>query len=81
MFYTEFISASKKHIDWIREEIFYRIKIFGHITKAKKNSCYQLKYAKKESTILLRKLYYKKNLICLRRKRLKIKKILGSIVK
>jgi len=81
MFYSEFISASKKHIDWIREEIFARIKISGHITKAKKNSCYQLKYAKKESTILLKKLYYKKGLICLRRKRLKIKKILGSIVK
>jgi hypothetical protein len=81
MFYTEFISASKKHIDWIREEVFLKIKISGHITKAKNNSCYQLKYAKRESQILLRKLYYKKNLICLSRKRLKIKKILGSIVK
>jgi len=81
MFYMEFISASKKHIDWIREEVFLKIKISGHITKAKNNSCYQLKYAKRESQILLKKLYYKNNLICLSRKRLKIKKILGSIVK
>jgi hypothetical protein len=81
MLYTEFTSASKIHIDWIREEIFPKIKISGHITKAKKNSCYQLKYAKRESVILLRKLYYKDNLICLSRKRLKVRKILGSIVK
>lgn len=81
MFYTEFISASKKHIDWIRKEIFSRIKISGHITRTKNNSCLQLKYAKAESEVLLRKIYYKKGLICLSRKRLKVKKILGSIVK
>jgi hypothetical protein len=81
MFYTEFISASKKHIDWIRTENFKKINIKGHITKDGKHTTYQLKYAKKESTILIKKIYYRKDLICLSRKRLKIKKILGNIVK
>jgi hypothetical protein len=81
MFYLSFVSASKKHIDWLRKKIKMRLFISGHITKAKNNSCYQLKYAKTESVKLLKKIYYKKDLICLSRKRLKIKKILGSIVK
>lgn len=82
MFYTEFISASKNHIMWIRREIFRWLKIKGHITgSGRGGTCYQLKYAKKESEILLNKVYYKQGLICLKRKRLKIKKILGSIVK
>jgi hypothetical protein len=81
MFYLTFVSVSKKHIDWIRKEIKVKLGIEGHISKAKNNPCYQLKYAKKESTKLIVKIYYKKDLICLSRKRLKIKKILGSIVK
>jgi len=81
MFYTELVSASKKHIVWLRDEIYNAIKIKGHITKSKNNPCFRLKYAKKESSKLLGKIYYKKDLICLSRKRLKIKKILGKIIK
>jgi hypothetical protein len=82
MFYLEFISASENHILWLQTEIFKRLKIKGHITGGGKGSvCYQLKYAKRESEILLKQIYYKKGLVCLSRKRLKIKKILGSIVK
>ena len=81
MYYLTFVSASKAHIDWIRGRIRKRLEIFGHVTKSKNNSCYQLKYAKKESVILLKKIYYKKGLICLKRKRLKIKQILGKIIK
>lgn len=76
MFYTTFISASKNHIDWLREMIFNFIKIKGHITKSINNSIYQLKYAKSESLKLLSKLYYNKNVICLSRKRIKIEKAL-----
>ena len=79
MFYTEFISASKKHIDWIRGEIFKKIGIKGHITKSKNNSVYQLKYAKRESLRVLRKMYYKKEVVCLSRKRLKIDNVLAII--
>lgn len=74
MFYLEFISASKKHIDWIRSKLFKFLKIKGHITKDARKSTYQLKYAKSESLKLFSKLYYNKNIICLRRKRLKIER-------
>ncbi|MBC7836407.1 hypothetical protein H7X87_01345, partial [Acetobacteraceae bacterium] len=32
MFYTTFVSASKRHIVWLQKEIFNRLKIQGHIT-------------------------------------------------
>ena len=76
MFYTVFISASKKHIDWLREMIFNFIRIKGHITKSTNDSTYQLKYAKSESLKLLQKLYYNKKVICLSRKRIKVEKSL-----
>ena len=81
MFYTIFMSASKKHIDWLRKNIKTRIKISGHISKSVTDSTYKLKYAKAESLKILNKLYYHKNVICLSRKRLKIKKALGIIGK
>ena len=76
MFYTEFISASKKHIDWLRGEIFKRLNINGHITKSINNSAYQLKYAKTESLKLLSEMYYDTDVVCLSRKRTKIAKAL-----
>lgn len=79
MFYTEFISASKNHIVWLREEIRRRIGIHGHITKGVSNSIYQLKYAKAESLKLLPKLYYNSHVVCLSRKRLKIEKALRAV--
>lgn len=76
MFYTVFISASKIHIDWIRNELFKLLKIKGHIARDSKKSVYQLKYAKTESLKLLPKIYYNNSVICLSRKRLKIEKAL-----
>ncbi len=76
MFYTVFISASKIHIDWIRNELFKLLKIKGHIARDSKKSVYQLKYAKAESLKLLPKIYYNKGVVCLSRKRLKIEKAL-----
>lgn len=76
MFYTTLVSASKPHIEWLRREISRSIGIKGHITKAKKSSAYQLKYAKRESLKLIPKLYYDKRVLCLSRKRLKIEAIL-----
>ncbi|MCX6813937.1 MAG: hypothetical protein NT078_01870 [Candidatus Azambacteria bacterium] len=76
MFYTVFISASKRHIDWIRDELFKFLKIRGHIARDSKKSVYQLKYAKAESLKLLPKIYYNKGVVCLSRKRLKIEKAL-----
>ena len=48
MFYTVFISASKRHIMWIRSMLSELAGITGHITKDQKKTVYQLKYAKAE---------------------------------
>jgi len=76
MFYTVFTSASKKHILWLRNRLFNYLKIMGHLTKGDEKTVYNLKYAKKDSLKLLKKMYYSKSVVCLSRKRLKIKKAL-----
>ena len=79
MFYTEFVSFSRSHILWLQKEIENRLKIKGHITGDGKEVIMQLKYAKADSLRLLKKMYYKKGLLCLERKRLKIKKMLSIV--
>src|SRR6056297_2470584 len=72
MFYTVFCSASKKYIKWLRKEINKRLDIRGALDVSggkRKNCVYQLKYAKKESKILIDKMYYKKNIPSLKRKK------------
>ena len=76
MFYVEFISASKKHIDWLQKELNKKIYVYGHITKGGKKACYQLKYAKKEAIAVIKKMYYNPDVVCLSRKRKKIEKAL-----
>jgi len=78
MFYTTFVSASEKHILWIQEEICKRLKIRGHITGGKK-TVFQLKYAKTDSLKLLRKMYRGRNVMHLRRKRLKVEQMLRIV--
>lgn len=72
MFYVEFISASGKHIDWLRKELKDRIGVIGHVTNNKIGMAYQLKYAKKESVEIIKNMYYNPNVICLFRKKFKI---------
>ncbi len=80
MFYTIFASASKSFVDWLRSEIRKRTGVSGHVTSGSANRVlYQLKYAKKDSLVVLRKMYYSKSVVCLSRKRLKLKKILGTV--
>lgn len=79
MFYTVFVSASENHIRWLQKSIHRLLKINGHITKARRSSVYQLKYAKAESLKLLPKLYYDNNIICLSRKHIKIKRALRKM--
>ncbi|MFY9462000.1 MAG: hypothetical protein WAP51_02245 [Candidatus Sungiibacteriota bacterium] len=79
MFYTVFISASRRHIDWMRNELRERVSTNGHITRDVRKSTYQLKYAKRESLKILRKMYYNRGVICLSRKRLKIERALGRV--
>ena len=80
MFYTEFCSASPIFIKWLQNKINILAGINGHVTTAgKTHSMKQLKYAKEESLILLRKMYYSIQNIFLSRKRLKINKALGIV--
>lgn len=80
MFYTEFCSASPKFIKWLQQKINKLAEIKGHITTAgRKHSMGQLKYAKKESLILLKKMYHSNRNTFLSRKKLKIDKALGIV--
>lgn len=79
MYYTAFASGSMPFLEWLREEIFSRIRIKGHLTKTQIKSGNQLKYAKKDSLILLRSLYYPKVKSYLLRKKLKIDKALAIV--
>lgn len=75
MFYINFTSGSLKHLKWIRGRIKQLLKVNGHLTQG--NRAWQLKYAKKESMVIIPKMYYKESLPCLRRKYIKLKKILA----
>lgn len=79
MFYVGFASSSNDFIDWLRDNILRLINIKGHVTMDREKTTKQLKYAKKESVVLLKKMYYSKNITCLSRKRLKNEKILSMI--
>lgn len=74
MFYLVFMSASKKHVEWLQGRIAGFLGTGGRITQAR--SVYLLRYAKKESLLLLKKMYYSKNVTTLKRKQDKIKKLL-----
>ncbi len=81
MFYMEFLSASAKHIAWIRNSLTERLSIKGHISKSATDSVYKLRYAKNESLKLLPRLYYNPDVACLFRKRKKIETALSVIDK
>lgn len=76
--YTGFTAGSLKFIKWLRKNInkFYGIK--GYI-KHSGQSALALMYAKKESLIILKKMYYNNEVTCLSRKRFKIIESLGII--
>ncbi len=75
MFYLTFLSASRIHIEWLRKKICQLVGVSGHINVSRET--FQLKYAKKESLQVLKKMYYKEDVICLSRKRKKIENCLN----
>jgi hypothetical protein len=79
MFYTEFVSASPFFIQWLRNKLHAMTGVRGHISRDGKSSTQQLKYAKRESLHVLRYMYYAPSVICLRRKRLKIERMLRIV--
>ncbi len=72
MFYLSFCSASLKHLTWLKSKLKVTLNISGYIDQQLHNRVYQLKYAKRESKILIKFIYYKKNINCLERKYKKI---------
>lgn len=66
--YVNFMSASKKHIAWLQNIIATTYRIKGRIRA--EHRIWILIYAKEESKILLRKIYYKQDIPFLKRKRL-----------
>ncbi len=74
--YTNFISSSPKHLNWISSKLKTILDIKGAMSSYKKTGCnknakaiWKLRFAKHESLKLLSWLYYKPNLPCLIRKR------------
>jgi len=76
MFYVEFVSASIIYIDWLKSKLENEIGVFGHVTNDGKGATHQLKYAKKEAVEIIKNMYYNQKVVCLSRKRTKIKKAL-----
>lgn len=77
MFYTEFLSASEIHVKWLQKEVEKRLHIHGHMTTNRKHHIFHLKYAKKESLILFKEMYYDSHVACLERKRKKVEQALN----
>lgn len=82
--YVTFISASKKHIVWLRENIIKHFKLKGALYESKvesnlKNPMHIIKFSKKESLSLLKSMYYSDSLLCLSRKRKKYKDFIKNL--
>lgn len=77
MFYLTFVSASKTHVDWLQQSIERLLNIKGRASEG--HAYHQLRFAKKDSLILLREMYKNKSAICLSRKKLKIEKALSIV--
>lgn len=76
MFYVTFCSASLTHIEWLRKTLYNFIDIKGHICRDGRKKTWQLKYAKRESKIVIKYLYRRRNAPRLMRKYIKTRKIL-----
>jgi len=81
MFYISFATASLDFMNWLRFEIKKLLFISGHVKKDGRGSTYQLTYAKKDSEIILKKMYRSVGGLCLSRKKLKTMSILAIVGK
>lgn len=78
-FYLSFTSGSKKYLEWLREQLNVYLDVRGYFSYNRNTSYVQLKYSKKEASVICKSMYYKKDVLCLERKRLKIFKALSLI--
>lgn len=86
MFYLVFTSASRAHIDWLRSTLNRLLDVQGHMalthgSSQERHEVYNLRFAKRETRIVLEVLYAQPNVLCLKRKRLKIARALRIVEK
>ncbi len=79
MIYLGFTSGSKVYLEWLKGRILTLYKLTGKIRQGTR--AFQLVFAKKASINLFKVMYYKDDVICLKRKNLKIAESLGIIGK
>lgn len=81
--FVSFISASEKHILWLRKKIIENIHVNGALHRSNvklstQNPMYIIKFAKKESLKILEKIYYSNLIPYLSRKKLKYTEFLKN---
>lgn len=74
MYYLNFTSASPKFLDWLQKTLKRLLSVSGTIVDSAR--CQNLRFAKVESSKIIKKMYYNPTVICLSRKRRKIQKTL-----
>ena len=84
MYYLNFTSASLPHIDWLRETLNRFLGVKGHISKnggieKSRNVICNLRFAKKESLLVMNAMYSTLCPVHLSRKRLKIERALRIV--
>lgn len=84
MYYLNFTSASTSHINWLRGTLHRLLGVKGHISKMggigeTRNSISNLRFAKKESLIVMNAMYSTSCRVHLLRKRLKIERALRIV--
>ncbi len=86
MYYISFTSASVLYVEWLQKTLNNLLKVDGHITKVRINEekcspIYNLRFAKRESLIVMNAMYSTRCEVCLSRKRLKIVRALRIVNK
>lgn len=76
--YYGFVSASIDYLKWLKKKISELYHEDGNIRHGSR-SAYLLSYGKYASLRLIKKMYYKQDLVCLKRKKFKIDQSLGII--
>ena len=75
MIYTTFVAKNKKHLIWLEKTIYRLTGLHGQIGFSSR--VFQLRYAKRASLELYKRMFYGKNVICLSRKKDKFKKFIA----
>ena|SRR3989338_6433688 len=79
LYYLVFISASYRHLAWIRDTLQQLTDVKGSLVKKKNHGIYKLGYAKREAYRIIQKMYPTNDVPCLTRKRLKIERALAIL--